>query len=77
MIEIIAAKDRRAEIKSQLNDISTWISHIDDDLVQFIILRRFVDNKRWQEIADELGGNNTEYSVKKLCYRYINRSENE
>lgn len=77
MIEIIAAKDRRAEIKSQLNDISTWISHIDDDLVQFIILRRFVDNKRWQEIADELGGNNTEYSVKKLCYRYINRSENK
>ena len=77
MIEILAAKERRAELQAQLDCINAWISQIDDDLVQFIILRRFVDNKRWQEIADELGGNNTEYSVKKLCYRYISRSENE
>lgn len=77
MIDILAAKERRDELQSQLDYINTWISQIDDDLIQFIILRRFVDDKRWQEIADELGGNNTEYSVKKLCYRYIIRSENE
>ena len=32
---------------------------------------RFIDQKSWQEVADEIGGKETEYSVKQACYRYV------
>lgn len=74
MIEIIAAKEKRAELAMECERIEQWINSIVDDTVKLIFLRRFVDGMRWNDIAAELGGNNTEYSVKKTCYRYINNS---
>ena len=26
---------------------------------------------QWQQVADEIGGKETEYSVKSCCYRYV------
>ncbi len=77
MIAIIAAKEKRAEMAMERDRIEQWINSIEDDTVKFIFLRRFVDGMRWNYIADELGGNNTEDSVKKMCYRYLEKTSEE
>ena len=39
--------------------------------VKMIMTLRYVDQKSWQEVADIIGGRETEYSVKKVVYRYL------
>jgi len=44
---------------------------IEDPQVRLIFLLRFVDLKTWGEVASMIGANNTDNSVKKTCYRYL------
>lgn len=39
--------------------------------LRLIMALRFIDQRSWQEVADEIGGKETEYSVKQACYRYV------
>lgn len=39
--------------------------------MHMILTLRFIQQKPWQEIADYIGGKETEYSVKQACYRYV------
>lgn len=48
---------------------------VDDELLRLILLYRFVDLMKWDKVADKLGGNNTEGSVKQMCYRFLKESE--
>lgn len=53
--------------------IMRYIDGIDDSFVRLIFKLRFIDCKNWWQVAYELGGNNTNESVKKICYRYLKR----
>lgn len=53
--------------------ITCFIQEIEDVVIRQVFEYRFIDLMPWQKVADEVGGNNTEDSVKKLCYRYIRR----
>ena len=53
--------------------IRDWIEAIDDPQVQIMMTLRFIDLMTWQGVADAVGGNNSEDSVKKMVYRYIER----
>ena len=35
------------------------------------MILRFIHQKTWQEVANAIGGKETEYSVKHTCYRYV------
>lgn len=65
-------KLENAEVKSleMLNDIEDYISGIDDYLIVRIIRLRVIDGCSWKEVAQKMPGN-TEDSVKKMYYRYI------
>ncbi len=39
--------------------------------IKLILHLRFVRQMQWQQVADEIGGKETEYSVKSFCYRYV------
>lgn len=65
----LAAK--KAEFVVRRREIEEYIYSIDDTVLQAVMLFRFVDLLTWREVAAKLGGNNTEDSVKKMCYRYI------
>ena len=56
--------------------ISKYIDSIDDVTIRLIFRLRFLSLYQWNEVADRVGGNNTEASCKMMCYRYI-RSQNE
>lgn len=62
--KVAAYKEMKASIERYINDI-------DDLLVRRIAEERFVKDKRFREIADELGGRNTAESVRKMLNRYI------
>lgn len=74
-IELIARKEelqrKVSEFKKAKSTIEEFIDSIDDLLIHRIAFERFIKNKRFREIADELGGKNTPNSVKMMLYRYI------
>ena len=48
-----------------------YIEGVDDSLMKQIIFYRCVSCMTWQEVADAVGGNNTENSVKKAYSRFL------
>lgn len=56
--------------------ISKYIDSIDDITIRSIFRLRFLSLYQWNEVADRVGGNNTEGSCKMMCHRYI-RQQNE
>lgn len=77
-----AIVDQEAEIEKNLreytearNRLTDYISHVPNARIKMILILRFIDQKPWQEVAEAIGGKETEYSVKSLCYRYIRDNE--
>ena len=53
-----------------------YINRVPNARMKMILILRFIDQKQWKEVADIIGGKETEYSVKAACYRYVeNRDE--
>ena len=59
------------------NRLERFISTIPDSLTRQIFTLRFVNGLTWRQVAYHIGGYNTEDSVKKTCYRYIDKSNME
>ncbi len=62
--------EKRARCVYERARLERYIAAITDSLTRQVFIERFVNGKTWQGVADAIGGN-TEYSVKKLCYRYL------
>lgn len=62
------------KLKAEESRLLDYISAINDSRLRLIFELRFIDCKPWNEVADFIGGGNTEDSVKKSCYRYIKKS---
>lgn len=59
------------ELLETLNQVEEFIASLDDSRIRRIITLRFIDNLSWNKVADRIGGNNTEDSVKKAFYRFM------
>lgn len=55
--------------------IREWIDTIPDNRTAQIFSLRFLAGYEWQEVAQIVGGKNTEGSVKATCYRYLRISD--
>ncbi len=66
-------KQARSRALSEYNKLTEYISHIPDSQTRTIFYLRFIECLKWNSIADRIGGNNTEDSVKKRCYRYVGK----
>lgn len=84
-VAVIAAEiaDLEARVKYQLSEkaaseaeIRKFTSGIEDALTRSVFNLRFIGCLSWKEVADAVGGYNTEASVRQLCYRYL-RVNNE
>ena len=58
------------ELLETLNDVETFIASIKDSHIRRIVNLRVIDNLSWNEVARRIGGN-TEDSVKKAFYRFM------
>ena len=52
-----------------------FINSIDDSQLRTIFILRFVAGKSWNEVADYIGGGNTEQSVCMRVFRYLKKRE--
>ena len=60
-----------AKVQIQRKKIIEYIEGVDDSLMKQIIFYRCVSCMTWQKVADAVGGNNTENSVKKAYSRFL------
>lgn len=60
-----------AEIALSESAIVAFISTIGDLQARTIFRLRFLGGMSWKEVATATGGGNTEGSVQKICYRYL------
>lgn len=58
----------------EMRRLLAYIEAIDDSLIRQILMCRYVDGMAWVRVAMNLGGNNTEESVKKAAYRYLKKA---
>ena len=58
----------------ELNRLNRYIASIQDSQTRMILSLRYINGLSWLQIAFSIGGNNTEDSVKKTAYRYINKN---
>lgn len=70
--------DQEAEIQKNIilysrtkEKLLRYINGVPFVRIKMIMILRFIDQKSWQEVADAIGGKETEYSVKKAVYRYL------
>ena len=59
------------------NRLLEYIHGIKDIKLKFIMTLRYIDNLSWMEVADRIGGKETENSVKSAVYRYVGRTNIE
>jgi len=66
-------KKKLLELELARNEIIRYIMDIDDCQTRLIFKLRCLDHMTWNEVADRVGGMNSEYSVKKRFYRYLEK----
>ncbi len=61
------------ELLETLNQVEKFIASVEDSRMRRIITLRVIDNLSWNSVADSIGGGNTEDSVKKSFYRFMEK----
>lgn len=60
---------------TERSKLERYITGLPDSLLRLIFTYRFIKGLTWPQVAFKVGGNNTEASVKMMCYRYIKKSD--
>lgn len=59
------------EIEQKKNTVESFIASVDDSRMRRIINLRFIENMSWNQVADQIGGGNTEGSIKMAFQRFM------
>ncbi|WMI80917.1 DUF1492 domain-containing protein [Anaerotignum sp. MB30-C6] len=57
-----------------VNEIEIYINSIEDCRMRRIVRYRFIDKLSWNQVADRMGGNNTEDSIRKAVTRFLDKN---
>ena len=75
---LLSSKLRQEElevkIKDMINEIEAYIFGIEDSHMRRIASFRVIDGLSWSQVAVKIGGGNTDESVKKAFYRYLEKN---
>lgn len=55
------------------NDVLDFIESIEDSRMRMIVTYRIIENYSWSQVADAMGGGNTEDSVRKAFVRFVEK----
>lgn len=65
--------NKREMCIAHYNRIMRYIASVDDSLIRQIITYRHIDMMKWRDIAQKIGGGNSEDGIRKAYARYIDR----
>ena len=63
------------EILETLKQIEDFVSSVEDSRMRRIITLRFINNMSWNKVADQIGGGNTEGSIKMAFQRFMEKED--
>lgn len=58
-------------VKKSEKEVREWLETIPDSRTKLIFSLRFLCGYEWKQVAQMIGGKNTEGAVKSQCYRYL------
>lgn len=70
----IQLQDSEKHAMELVSQIEEYINSIEDCRIRRIIRYRFIDKLSWNAVADKMGGNNTEGSIKMAISRFMDKS---
>lgn len=68
-------RSKNAMCIAHYNQIMRFVAEIDDSLIRQIVMYRHIDMLKWRDIAQRIGGGNTEDGIRMAYKRYLQRSE--
>lgn len=66
-------RNKLIELEKARSRITNYILNIEDCQTRLIFKLRCLNLMSWNDVADTVGGMNSEYSVKKRFYRYLEK----
>lgn len=70
-IDLLRTSEMQLTLRTK--EVEQFISSINDSFVRRIINLRVLEGLNWKEVADRIGGGNTEGSVKMIFQRFIDK----
>ena len=64
---------REHDIVEKVTNVEEYLNTMDDSRMRRMITKRYIEGKRWGEIAEEMGTQYTEYSCKKQMERFLEK----
>lgn len=71
--EIKSLELRYEKLLNVTNDVMDFIESIEDSRMRMIVTYRIIENYTWNQVADAMGGGNTEGSVKMSFQRFMEK----
>lgn len=65
---------RLSELREKRQEVVNFIMAIDDPQTRLIVKLRCFNLLSWNAVADRIGGMNSEYTVKKRFYRFLEKT---
>jgi hypothetical protein len=66
-------KDKEVALLLRTKEVEQFVSNINDSFTRRIVALRVLDGLKWIEIAEKMGGGNTEGCVKSIYHRFIEK----
>lgn len=63
--------DKKAELTEKLIELEIAIQKIEDSFIRQAIRLRYIDGLKWRDVAQKIGGGNSETTVKVAVCRYF------
>lgn len=71
--EIKRLELRYEQLLEVTNNVMDFIESVEDSRIRMIITYRIIENYSWMQVADAMGGGNTEDSVRKAFDRFFEK----
>lgn len=79
VVELVTKKEeleaQKREFEQEERAINDWIDSVEDLQINLILTLRFREKMSWNQIADEVGGMNSDDSCRKMIDRFLEKGE--
>ena len=62
---------RVEELTNLIEEMDSYLKNVGDSFIRQILILRYVNGLTWEQVAANIGGNNTADSVRKVAERYL------